>query len=64
MFVDRLDVDGHARKHRTDDGARTGALVLTGAGVAAIIGAGIWLYDSRRAVQQQGATTVWQEAMH
>jgi len=23
MFVDRLDVDGRARKHRTDDGART-----------------------------------------
>jgi len=23
MFVDRLDVDGNARKHRTDDGART-----------------------------------------
>jgi hypothetical protein len=46
----------------SDNGGRTGALVLTGLGVAGLIGGGLWLYDARRATQQEGATAVWQQA--
>jgi hypothetical protein len=27
------------------------------------IGGGFWMYDASRAVQQQGATTTWREAL-
>ncbi len=45
-----------------DSRAATGSLIVAGLGVAGCIGGGIWLYDARRAIQQNGATTTWQEA--
>jgi hypothetical protein len=45
-----------------DSGTRTGWLAVAGLAVAGDIGGGFWLYDSRRAIQQQGATTLWQES--
>jgi hypothetical protein len=44
-----------------DSGTRTAGIALTGLGLASLVGGGIWLYDSRRAVEQEGATTLWQE---
>ncbi len=44
-----------------DSGTRTAGIALTGLGVASLVGGGIWAYDTRRAVQQDGATTLWQE---
>lgn len=43
-------------------GTPVAGLVLLGLGVAMAIGGGIWTYDASRAVQQQGATTTWQES--
>jgi hypothetical protein len=45
-----------------DTGATAAGVAMTVGGIAAAIGGGIWLYDARRAVQQEGATTAWQES--
>ncbi len=39
----------------------TNGLVVLGAGFAATTAGGIWFYNASRAVQQQGATTIWRE---
>lgn len=44
-----------------DSSGRTAGVVMMGAGLALGVGGGLWLYDTKRAVQQDGATTTWRE---